>query len=99
MTNVSDNGLLLRYSGMQRLEVRCSGWLAEIIATANLKQKPCIRGGKDKDIAITQQTRDIEPLLVQCWASVVDGGPALNQQWLNVSCLLGMPSGESDLAG
>ena len=37
----------------------------------------------------TQQTRDIEPLLIQCWASVVDGGPTLNQQWLNVACLLG----------
>ena len=36
-----------------------------------------------------QQTRDIEPLLVQCWASVVDGGPTLNQQWLNGACLLG----------
>ena len=30
-------------------------------------------------------SRDIEPLLVQCLASVVDGGPALKQQWLNVS--------------
>ena len=37
----------------------------------------------------TLQTRDIEPLLVQCWSNVVDGGPTLNQQWLNVSCLLG----------
>ena len=36
-----------------------------------------------------QQTRDIEPLLVHCWASVVNGGPTLNQQWPNVSCLLG----------
>ena len=37
----------------------------------------------------TQQTRDIEPLLVQCWSTVYDAGPTLNQQWLNVSCLLG----------
>ena len=36
-------------------------------------------------------SRDIEPLLVQCWASVVDGGPTLNHQWLNVSRLLGNP--------
>ena len=35
-----------------------------------------------------QQTRYIAPLLVQCWASVVDGGPTLNQHWDNVSCLL-----------
>ena len=37
----------------------------------------------------TQQTRDIHPRLVQCWTSVVDGGPTLNQSWVNVSCLLG----------
>ena len=29
-------------------------------------------------------------MLVECWASVVDGGPTLNQKWLNVSCLVGM---------
>ena len=23
-------------------------------------------------------------MLVQCWASVVDGGPTLSQHWLNV---------------
>ena len=37
----------------------------------------------------TQLTRAIHTRLVQCWASVVDGGPALNQPWVNVSCLLG----------
>ena len=37
-----------------------------------------------------KKTRDIEPLLVQWWASVVDGGSTLNQQWLDVSCLLGL---------
>ena len=30
----------------------------------------------------------IQPELVQCWASVYDAGPALNQQWDSVSCLL-----------
>ena len=25
----------------------------------------------------------------QCWASVVDGGPTLDQHWVDVSCLLG----------
>ena len=40
----------------------------------------------------SQQTREIETLLVQCWASVVDGGPTLSQQCLNVSCLLGSRS-------
>ena len=35
-----------------------------------------------------QQTRDVVPILGQCWASVVDGGPALAQYRDNVSRLL-----------
>ena len=37
----------------------------------------------------SQQTRYIDPMLVHCWASVVDGGPTLDQHWLDVSCFLG----------
>ena len=33
--------------------------------------------------------RDVDPMLVQCWPDVVDGGATLNQHWVNVSCLLG----------
>ena len=38
-----------------------------------------------------QQIWYIQPMLDQCWASVLDGGPTFNQQWvkLNVSCWLG----------
>ena len=36
-----------------------------------------------------QQTRDIEPMLVQFWINVADGVPTLGQHWFNVSCLLG----------
>ena len=39
--------------------------------------------------ADTQQTRDVDRMLFQCWADVVDGGPTLKQHWVNVSCLLG----------
>ena len=39
--------------------------------------------------AANQQTRDVDPMLFYCWASVVDGGPALKQHWVNVSYLLG----------
>ena len=49
----------------------------------------------DSDTMGSRQTRDIEPLLDQYWASVVDGGPTLNQQWLNVSCLVGCPQQKS----
>ena len=38
----------------------------------------------------TQPTRDIYPLLDQCWATVNDAGPTLVQHWVDVSCLLGM---------
>ena len=31
-------------------------------------------------------------MLGQCWASVVDGGPALTQHCVNVLCLLGRQS-------
>ena len=33
----------------------------------------------------TKQTEDSEPMLVSCWASVVDGGPTLNQHRVTVS--------------
>ena len=41
------------------------------------------------DASTPQQTQVIDPMLVQCWASVVDGGPTLDQHWVYVSCLLG----------
>ena len=37
----------------------------------------------------TRQTPDGSPVLVQCWPSVCDAGPTLNQHWTSVSCLLG----------
>ena len=37
----------------------------------------------------TLQIRDVSPMLVQCWASVADSGPTLNQHWRTVSSLLG----------
>ena len=39
--------------------------------------------------AHSQQRQGVEPMLVQCEASFVDGGPTLNRQWFNVLCLLG----------
>ena len=40
------------------------------------------------DGTYTQQTWDVGPTLVYCWANVVDGGSTVNQRWANVSCLL-----------
>ena len=37
----------------------------------------------------SQQTRHIDPMLDQCLANVVDGGPTVIQHWVDVACLLG----------
>ena len=31
-------------------------------------------------------TQHLEPMLIYCWFSVVDGGPTLNQHWFRVLC-------------
>ena len=38
------------------------------------------------------QTRNVHPVLVQCWTNVEDDGPTLYQHWVNVSCLMGYPA-------
>ena len=38
---------------------------------------------------ITQQTRYVETMMFQCWASVEDVGPTLKHHCFNVACLLG----------
>ena len=38
----------------------------------------------------TQQTRDVKPMLVLCWDSLVDDVPTSKQHWFNVPCLLGL---------
>ena len=44
---------------------------------------------KLKYLNLSQQTRDIDPKLDQCWATVYDAGPTLVQHWGDVSCLPG----------
>ena len=34
-------------------------------------------------------------MLVRCWPTVCDAGPASNQHWFNTSCLLGCGSGSA----
>ena len=45
---------------------------------------------KLKYLNLSQQTRDIDLMLDQCWATVYDAGPTLVQHWVDVSCLPGM---------
>ena len=44
---------------------------------------------RSHDTGISQETRDIAHVLVQCWASVADDEQTLNQHMINVPCLLG----------
>ena len=44
------------------------------------------------DVATSQQSQDIHPMLFHCWATGEDGGPTLKQHRVNVSCLLGWTS-------
>ena len=39
-------------------------------------------------LILAQPCRPKRPMLVQCWADVVDGGLTLTRHWVNVSCLL-----------
>ena len=34
---------------------------------------------------VSQQTQDVEPMLVLCWVSVVDDGPTLTHHWFSAS--------------
>ena len=48
-----------------------------------------VRLGKHQSLKLSQQTQDVESMLVLRWSGVVDGGPTSNQHWFNVLCLLG----------
>ena len=37
---------------------------------------------------LAQQTRDVDPMVVQCWATGCAAGPTLNHHWVNDPCLL-----------
>ena len=38
----------------------------------------------------SQQAQYVGPMLIQWWASVIDGGPTLGQHRANIVCLLGL---------
>ena len=38
----------------------------------------------------SQQIGKINPMLVQCWFTVYDAGPTLEQDWVDLSFLLGI---------
>ena len=56
--------------------------------TSAITTKCCDIERRLNGCVITQQTRDIDPILIQCWASVEDDGPVLIQEWVDVFCTL-----------
>ena len=53
-----------------------------------LIQVVCEFPGGTQSVGSSQQTQDIEHMLDQCWASLVDVEPTLVQHSSDVSCLL-----------
>ena len=41
------------------------------------------------EMLLSQQTRDVGPVVTWCWVSVLDAVPTSSHHWANVSCLLG----------
>ena len=72
--------------------------LSELTNSITTEEKPFIVHQliKDTELRVSQQTRDIHPMLFQCWASVEDGGPTLKGHSVNTSCLLGRWLGYND---
>ena len=68
---------------MPRMSWSFSTWYAKYVISTDLYNIPIM---SDR---YTQQSWDICPMLVWCWATVFDAGPTSNQHWVNVSCLIG----------
>ena len=74
----------------------CINWLSELYYSVS-EPRRCVK----HNVACkhSQQTQDVVPILVQCWATVCDAGPASYQHWFNTLCLLGCGSGSACAAG
>ena len=70
------------YKGVTMIKV--SSFLLQWIAAPQWQEAKAI-----DQLYVTQQTRDIHPMLVQCWYTVYDVDPTLSQLWVNNLCLLG----------
>ena len=59
--------------------------LEGIVAMEHIFGTGCVPRSLTFQVNGSQQTRDIDPMLEQCWASVVDGSPTFKQHWVDVS--------------
>ena len=51
----------------------------------------------DRLYCLPSKQENGEPMLIQCWADVGDGGPTLNRNWFNLSCRRRRPNINSAL--
>ena len=70
---------LIKFSIFLSLNYTICYWITMITCTLITHQVRLVSMG-------SQQTRDVQPMLVQCWPTVFDAGPTLFQHWVNVSC-------------
>ena len=54
----------------------------------------CVRGE-----TLSQQTGEIQPMLLHCWASVVDDGATMQQHWFITICVYCVPRCIACIAG
>ena len=47
--------------------------------SAVVRRSPTVTVAWKSQPLLPQQTRDIHPILIQCWTGVVDGGPTLSR--------------------
>ena len=66
-----------------------SAFVPEISGTSLDMRPSAIRVQVRNMHATTQQTQDVESMLVSRWYGVANLGPRLNQHWYNVLCMLG----------
>ena len=78
----------LRESVLRKYKMLIQLWLDVRPASRTVGQHQTIIIGRTSRVP-DALTRHIDPMLDQCWANVVDGGPTLVQLWIDVLCLLG----------
>ena len=95
MTNLVHNSLPLKarvdgkYDGLQRQHISLALRRSTAEPTGNVFMNAYKIPVSIETSQSSHQTRGIHPMLIQCWASVEDGGPTLKQHWVNAPCLLG----------
>ena len=66
----------LRWACDEKRSPICIAWNRELRSCSYTKRSPAV--------TYTKSSQYTDPILVQCWATVCDAGPTLNQHWVSV---------------